>query len=128
MAYGISRVNGGVVSETLHGGYQTVWLTLANTGNVFTADSGGSGSAITEGGYSKAIRAIQTIGTTVFIGPRANGGICVGLDNSAQPTGPAYDSDTSPTVAERVKAVVDSALSTTTTVVTLKTLAYADFA
>jgi len=124
---GISRVNGGVVAETLHGGLQTVYLLVSGT-NVGTADSGGAGSAITEGNWSKSIRAVQTIATTVFIGPRADNGFLVGVDGAtAQPTGPAYDTDATPTVAERVAAVVTAATSVTATV-TVKTLALADFA
>ena len=124
---GISRVNGGVVAETLHGGYQTTYLLITGTG-VGTADSGGSGSAITEGNWTKAVRAVQTVATTVFIGPRADNGFLVGVDGAtAQPTGPAYDSDSTPTVAERVAAVVTAATSVTATV-TVKTLALADFA
>ena len=126
---GISRVHGGVNAETLTGGYQTTFISLASAQNLFTADSGGGTTAITEGGFTKAIRAIQTVGTTVFIAPREDGGIVVGLDGAtAQPTGPAYDTDTSPTVTERVKAVVDAALSTTTTVVTELTLAFSELA
>ena len=121
---GIDRIHGGVTAETLHGGYQTSFFLIEGT-NIGTADSGGGTSAITEGNFSKSIRAIQTIATTVFIGPRANGGFVVGLDGAtAQPTGPAYDTDTGPTVAERLKAVLDDATGVTTTV-TLKTLAYA---
>jgi hypothetical protein len=124
---GINRVNGGVVAETLHGGYQTSYFLITGT-NVGTADAGGSGTAITEGNFSKAIRAIQTVATTVFIGPRADGGFLVGLDGAtAQPTGPAFDTDATPTVAERLKDVVDTATGVTTTV-TLKTLALAQFA
>lgn len=124
---GISRVNGGVVAETLHGGYQTTYLLITGTG-VGTADSGGSGSAITEGNWTKAVRAVQTVATTVFIGPRADNGFLVGVDGAtAQPTGPAYDTDATPTVAERVAAVVTAATSVTATV-TVKTLALADFA
>ena len=124
---GISRVNGGVVAETLHGGYQTTYLLISGT-NIGTADSGGAGSAITEGNWSKAIRAVQTIATTVFVGPRADNGFLVGVDGAtAQPTGPAYDTDATPTVAERVAAVVTAATSVTATVA-VKTLALADFA
>jgi hypothetical protein len=124
---GISRVHGGVVAETLTGGYQTTYLLITGT-NVGTADTGGAGSAITEGNFTKAIRALQTVATTVFIGPRDDDGFLVGLDGAtAQPTGPAYDTDSSPTVAERVKAVLDTATGVTTTVA-LKTLALAQFA
>ena len=124
---GISRVNGGVVAETLHGGLQTVYLLIGGT-NVGTADTGGAGTAITEGNWSKSIRAVQTIATTVFIGPRADNGFLVGVDGAtAQPTGPAYDTDATPTVAERMAAVVTAATGVTATV-TVKTLALADFA
>jgi hypothetical protein len=124
---GISRVHGGVVAETLTGGYQTTYLLITGT-NVGTADTGGAGSAITEGNFTKAIRALQTVATTVFIGPRGDNGFLVGLDGAtAQPTGPAFDTDGSPTVAERVKAVLDTATGVTTTV-TAKTLALAQFA
>ena len=124
---GISRVNGGVVAETLTGGYQTQYFLVTGT-SVATADSGGSGSAITEGTFTKAIRAIQTVATTVFIGPRADGGFVVGLDGAtAQPTGPAYDTDSTPTVAERLKAVIDTATGVTSTVA-IKTFALAEFA
>ena len=124
---GISRVNGGVVAETLTGGYQTQYFLVTGT-SVATADSGGSGSAITEGTFTKAIRAIQTVATTVFIGPRADGGFVVGLDGAtAQPTGPAYDTDATPTVAERLKAVIDTATGVTSTVA-IKTFVLTDFA
>lgn len=114
---GISRVNGGVVAETLHGGYQMTFLKITGT-NIGTADTGGSGSAITEGNWQKSIRALQTIATTVYLGPRADNGFIVAVDGAtAQPTGPAYDTDATPTVAERVKAVLDAATGVTTTVV-----------
>ena len=124
---GISRVNGGVVAETLTGGYQTQYFTVTGS-SVATADTGGAGTAITEGTFTKAIRAIQTVATIVYIGPRADGGFVVGVDGAtAQPTGPAYDTDSTPTVAERLKAVVDTGTGVTSTV-TLKTMALAEFA
>jgi len=115
---GIGRRNGSVVNPvTLHGGYQMTFLKIADSGSGFTADSGGGTSDITEGGFTKAIRALQTVATTVYIGTRANAQFVVAVDGAtAQPTGPAYDTDGSPTVAERVKAVLDatSAFSTIT--------------
>ena len=113
---GISRVHGGVVAESLFSGYQQTFLKITGT-NVGTADTGGAGTAITEGNFQKAIRAIQTVATISYIGPRADSGFIVMVDGAtAQPTGPAYDTDTSPTVAERVKAVVDAATGVTSTV------------
>lgn len=114
---GISRVHGGVEAGFLLSGYSQTFLKITGS-NVGTADTGGDGTAITEGNFSKAIRAIQTIATTSWIGPRADSGFLVLVDApTAQPTGPAYDTDSSPTVAERIKAVVDDATGVTTTVV-----------
>lgn len=109
----IQRVHGSVLDNTtLHGGYQMTFLKIVANSNQFTADTGGGNVAIVEGGFSKAIRALQTVATTVYIGTRANGQFVVALDGAtAQPTGPAYDTDASPTVTERVKAVLEAALS-----------------
>jgi hypothetical protein len=118
---GISRIHGGVTSETLHGGYQMTILKVAANSNQFTADSvDGTTGAITEGGFSRAIRAIQTIATTVYIGTRANGQFVVAVDGAtAQPTGPAYDTDASPTVTERIKAVLEANLTDLTLTATV---------
>lgn len=114
---GINRVNGGVTSEFLMSAYQQTFVKITGT-NIGTADTGGSGTAITEGNFSKSIRAIQTIATTSWIGPRHNDGFLVMVDGAtAQPTGPAYDTDSTPTFAERLKAVLDTATGVTTTVV-----------
>ena len=114
---GISRVNGGVVAPAGFYGMTPAVLKIYAS-NVGTADTGGSGTAITEGNFSKAIRAIQTIASIVFVGSRGDDGFLVIVDQpSAQPTGPAYDTDTGPTIGERVKAVVDTATSLSVTVV-----------
>jgi hypothetical protein len=120
---GIPRVHGGVISESLISGYQMTFLKIEGT-NVGTADSGGAGSAITEGNFQKAIRAIQTIATTLYIGTRANNQFVVAVDGpTAQPTGPAFDTDGTPTVAERIKIVLDAATGVTTTVTDITGLA-----
>jgi hypothetical protein len=114
---GIPRVHGGVAEGFLISGYSQTFLKITGT-NVGTADSGGAGSAITEGNFQKAIRAIQTIATTSFIGPRDDDGFVVLVDApTAQPTGPAFDTDADPTVAERIRIVVEAATGVTTTVV-----------
>ena len=115
---GINRIHGGLTSEFLLSGYQQTFLKITGT-NVGTADSvNGTTGAITDGNWTKAIRAIQTIATTSWLGPRADDGFLVMVDGAtAQPTGPAYNTDSTPTVAERIKAVVDAATGVTTTVV-----------
>ena len=98
------------------GAYQQTFLKITGT-NIGTADTGGGTTAITEGNFSKAIRTIQTIATISWIGPRHNDGFVVLVDGAtAQGTGPAYDTDASPTVAERLKAILDTATGVTTTV------------
>lgn len=115
---GISRIHGSVTSEFMIGGYQQTFLKITGT-NVGTADSVDATTlAITDGNFSKSIRAIQTIATISWIGPRHNDGFVILVDGAtAQPTGPAYDTDASPTVTERLKALLDAATSVTTTVV-----------
>jgi hypothetical protein len=115
---GINRIHGGVTAEFLLSGYQQTFLKITGTG-IGTADSvNGTTGAITDGNFAKSIRIIQTIATISWIGPRADDGFLVMVDGAtAQPTGPAYDTDANPTVAERVKALLDAGTSVTTTVV-----------
>ncbi len=115
---GINRIHGGVTSEFLMSAYQQTFIKITGT-NVGTADSvNGTTGAITDGNFSKAIRAIQTIATTSWIGPRHNDGFVIMVDGAtAQPDGPAYDTDATPDFATRLKAVLDTATGVTTTVV-----------
>jgi hypothetical protein len=114
---GINRIHGGVESEFLMSAYQQTFIKITGT-NVGTADSvNGTTGAITDGNFAKAIRAIQTIATTSWIGPRHNDGFVIMVDGAtAQPTGPAYNTDDTPTFAERLKIVLDAATGVTTTV------------
>jgi hypothetical protein len=105
---GIARIHGSVVSETLHGGYQMTFLKVVDGSSGFTADTvDGTTGAITDGGFSVAIRAIQTVATIVYIGTRANGQFVVAVDGAtAQPTGPAYDTAATPSLVDRIDAVL----------------------
>lgn len=107
---GIARKNGTVVNPaTLHGGYPMVFLKIADSNSGFTADTGGGTTEITEGGYTVAIRAIQTVATIVYLGTRADAQFVVAVDGStAQPTGPAYDTDATPTLIERIEQVIEA--------------------
>jgi uncharacterized protein (DUF697 family) len=107
---GISRISGGVVAGTLTGGYQMAFLKVTDSGNGFTADSqDATTKVITEGGFQKAIRNIQTVASIVYIGTRANGQFVIAVDEgSAGRTGLAYNSDATPTVAERIKLELDA--------------------
>ncbi len=113
----IERVNGTITTPAGFYGMSPAVVKVYVT-NVGTADTGGGTTAITEGNFTKAIRAIQTIANIVFIGTRGDDGFLVIVDSpTAQPTGPAYDTDASPTLAERIQDVVDAATGLSSTVV-----------
>ena len=114
---GVTKVHGRVLPDSMSGGYRTTFLKIGNAQRDFSTSTLVSG-ALVEGGFDKAIKAIQKVASTVYIGPNEDRGIIVGVDGiTAQPTGAAYDSDATPSVAERIKAEVDTALNTTTTTV-----------
>ena len=115
MAYGIDRKNGSVVNPRGFFGYQPVFLKVADT-NVGTADTGGGTTAIVEGNYTKAIRAIGQLGSIVYLGTRANNQFVVVLDKaSANP----YDTANSDTdLAAAVVKVVEAATGLSSVAVT----------
>ena len=96
---GIARKNGSVLNPaSFASGYSMVVLLVEANSNQFTADSGGGTTAITEGGFTKAIRSIQNIASMVYVGERANDQFVVIVDGpTAQPTGEAFNSDATPT-------------------------------
>jgi hypothetical protein len=68
---GISRVHGQAVPGAFYGLAPLV-LKVADSGSGFTAASGGGTSAITEGGYDKAVRAVESLGSIVWLGTQAD--------------------------------------------------------
>jgi hypothetical protein len=113
---GIDRIHGHVVAPaTLHGGYTLAFFKVAGT-NVGTADSPAvdDGTPITLGNFAKAIRAIQTIATTVYIGARANNQFVVGIDEPSASRFVSANSDTD--LAAAIDAVVTAATGVSTTV------------
>jgi len=120
MALGQLRVNGTTQAGSFYG-YQPLFLLITGT-NVGTADTQpGGGVAITEGNFTKAIRAIETIGSIVIIGARADNGFVVALDGAtASDNGEA-------SVAARVDTVVTAATGVSTTVA-VKTLTLTEWA
>ena len=66
----ISRVNGTPAAGSFYG-YQPVVVKIAASASVFTADSvDGTTLAITEGGYTKAIKACEQVGSFIILGAR----------------------------------------------------------
>ena len=104
---GIDRIHGSVVNPaSFASGYAMTFFKIAVSGITLAADTtNATTGAITEGNFTKAVRTIQNVASIVYLGTRADAQFVVAVDGAtAQPTGEAYNSDTSPTVAERLKA------------------------
>jgi hypothetical protein len=113
---GIDRIHGHVVAPaTLHGGYTLAFFKVAGT-NVGTADSPATdnGTPITLGNFAKAIRAIQTISTTVYLCASSNNHFVVGIDEPSASRFVSANSDTD--LAAAIDAVVTAATGVSTTV------------
>ena len=67
----LSRFNGAPAAGGFYG-YQPKFV-LVTASNKFTADTGGAGVAIVEGGYTKAVRAAQSVGSIVILAARDSG-------------------------------------------------------
>lgn len=120
MALGQLRVNGTTQAGSFYG-YQPTFLLITGTG-VGTADTvPGGGAAITEGNFTKAIRAIQTLASVVIIGARADNGFVVAVDSATASDNGEAD------LATRVDTVVSAATGVSTTVA-VKTLALTEWA
>jgi hypothetical protein len=77
---GIAQVNGQVAIGSFYGPEQLM-IKIADSGNSFTANSGGGTTAIVEGGFSKAIRAIETVASVLWVGTRTDAtAVCVIVD------------------------------------------------
>jgi hypothetical protein len=120
---GISRVNGNAAAGAFYG-YTPAFYLIEGT-NVGTASTGGGTSAITEGNFEKAIRAIRTRASIVFVGPRADGGFVVAID---QPSANPYSTaNTDTDMAAALVLVVEAATGATDVTATAKTLAASQF-
>ena len=88
MSYGIDRVNGTTQAGSVFG-YQPLFFKVTNgADDVGSADTGGAGSAIVEGNFTKAIRAIQERASIVIIGAQSTNGFVVAVDGA---TANAFD-------------------------------------
>jgi hypothetical protein len=80
MATRALKVHGQVAAGSFFSGYQPLVIQIAESG-VFTADSvSGTTGAITEGGYSKAVKAVQALGSVLQISSQTNNNICFMVD------------------------------------------------
>ena len=74
-----SRFNGAAASGGFYG-YQPLCIRVTDSGSNFTANSTAADGSITEGGYEKMVRAVQTLGSVVILGAQANGAFCCVVD------------------------------------------------
>jgi hypothetical protein len=129
---GINRIHGSVVNPaSLNSGYALKFFKIAVSGITLAADTvDATTGAITEGNFTKAIRVVQNTSSIIYLGVRANAQFVCALDGAtAGVTGAAFDSDTSPSTAERLKADLEAALSGSTfTVTDISNLASGDLA
>lgn len=82
---GVDRVNG-VPSTGAFYGLSPIVLRITNTAT-FTANSGGGTSEITEGGYTKAVKAVQTVGSIVWLGTQTDNSFAAIVDGPTLNTG-----------------------------------------
>lgn len=79
MSAGIARVHGQAAAGAFYG-YTPVAILVTASGK-FTADTVNSTTgAITDGGYAKAVKAVQTVGSIVWLGARASGTFAAVVD------------------------------------------------
>ena len=84
-----AKVNGVLSAEGAVYGYDPLVISVADSGNSFTVGTASADgvTAAVEGGYDQAIRAIQTLGSTIIISAQANGAICAVVDGATFNTG-----------------------------------------
>ena len=73
---GITRIHGGALPATLHGGYQLKWFSVSDTGY----DSTPSG---VDSKFERAVRAIENVATIVVLGTPTSSGFIVGVDGGS---------------------------------------------
>ena len=79
-----AKVNGVLSAAGAVYGYDPLVIRVADSGNSFTVGTASADgvTAAVEGGYDQAIRAIQTLGSTIIISAQANGAICAVVDGA----------------------------------------------
>ena len=112
----INRVHGQVSAGAVYG-YSPLVVRVINSDNAFTADSvNATTGVITEGGYAKAVRVIQTFGSIIMLSARTDAGsICVIVD------GPTFNQVAGATTAGAFGALRDAMVAAANTVAGITT-------
>jgi hypothetical protein len=120
MSYGIDRVNGTSQAGSFFG-YQPLFFKVTNGADtVGTGDTGGSGSAIVEGNFTKAIRAIQERASIVILGARTDNGFVVAIDGAT--ANPYLTANDNTDLAAALVAVIEAGTGLSDVAVTAVTL------
>jgi hypothetical protein len=103
---GIQRVHGGPIAGAFYG-LQPLVIKIADSSSGFTADTlDGNGLLTAEGGYSEGIKALQTVGSIVWLGAQANASLCAVVDGATINRGPGSSSTYSGTWGALKEALV----------------------
>ena len=113
MAYGITRVHGGALPGTFHGGYQLEWYKIEHATVNFATSY-----ASPESNFEKAVRAIENVATVVVLGVPTSAGFVVGIDDGSY-FGRGDNTGASDTSVATLKAAIEAAVPTTATVTAL---------
>jgi len=103
----ISKTHGQVAPGAFFGYTPLVIKIADSSGSRFTADSGGGTVSITEGGYSKAVKAIQSLGSIVWLGGQLNASITVIVDQ------PSFNAGAGATTTGAYGALKDAIVAAT---------------
>ena len=120
MSYGIDRKNGTSQAGSFFG-YQPLFFKVTNGADtVGTGDTGGAGSAIVEGNFTKAIRAIQERASIVILGARTDNGFVVAVDGAT--ANPYLTANDNTDLAAALVSVIEASTELTDVAVTQITL------
>ncbi len=131
---GFNRVHGSTSSSaasSFSSGYaMTFYKVVANSTITTDTVNVTTNEITTEGMFTTALKVIETISSIVYVGTKDTSQFVVAVDGlTAGQTGPAYNTDTSPTVTERIKAELDAAIpSRSFTITDISGLASGDLA
>lgn len=113
MAYGITRIHGGTLPGTFHGGYQLEWYKVEHNSVNFA-----TGASLAESNFEKAVRAIQNVATVVVLGEPTSAGFVVGIDDGSY-YGRGDNTGAVDNSVATLKSAIEAAVGTTATVTAL---------
>jgi len=110
---GFNRVHGRTdATSSFASGYAMTFYKVVANSTITTDTVDGTTNEITaEGMFTTALKVIETISSIVYVGTKDTSQFVVAVDGlTVGQTGPAYNTDATPTVTERIKAELDAAI------------------